>query len=72
MSQLFEQGITKARKLPDQEQEAIAALILAEIDDEQQWEAAFAQSADKLKALAARATQQVRAGQCREAGFNEL
>ena len=72
MSQLLDQAVAKARKLPVVEQEAIAALILAEIDDEHQWEESFARSPDKLKALAARAAQQVRDGRCRSAGFDEL
>jgi hypothetical protein len=72
MSQLLEQAVEKLRKLPDVEQEAIAAIILAEIEDERRWEELFSRSPDKLKALAERAMEQVRAGQCREAGIDEL
>jgi hypothetical protein len=72
MSELLERAVAEVRKLPDVEQEAIAALILAEIEDDRQWEEAFARSPDKLKALADRAEQQVRSGQCRTAGFDEL
>ncbi len=72
MSQLLEQAVAQVRKLPEADQEAIAALILAEIEDERRWEESFARSGDKLKALAERAAEQVRAGHCREAGFDEL
>jgi hypothetical protein len=72
MSKLLEEAVAEARKLPDVEQEAIAALILAEIEDEQRWEESFRQSPDKLKALADRAAEQVRAGRCRAVGFDEL
>ena len=72
MSQLLDQAVAEARKLSDGEQEAIGALILAEIEDERRWEESFARSPDKLKALAARAAEQVRSGNCRTAGFDEL
>lgn len=72
MSKLLEDAVAEVRKLPDVEQEAIAALILAEIEDEHRWEESFARSPDKLKALADRAAEQVRAGRCRTAGFDEL
>ena len=72
MSQLLERAVEAVRMLPDPEQDAIAALILEEIEDDRRWEQAFARSPEKLTALAARAAEQVRAGQCRAAGFDEL
>ena len=72
MSLLLDQALSELRKLPDTEQDAIAAVILAEIEDDRQWEEAFARSPNKLAALAARAAEQVRAGHCRVAGFDEL
>jgi hypothetical protein len=72
MSQLLEQVVTEVRKLPDDAQDAIAAVILEEIEDDRRWEEAFARSPGKLAALAARAAEQVKAGQCRTAGFDEL
>jgi hypothetical protein len=72
MSQLLEQAVAEARKLSDVEQDAIAAIILEEIEDEQRWEQALARSPGKLSALAARAAEQVQTGQCRTAGFDEL
>jgi hypothetical protein len=72
MSQLLDRAIEEARKLPDEQQDAIASLILEEIEDDRRWEESFARSPGKLAALAARAVEQVRAGQCRAAGFDEL
>jgi hypothetical protein len=72
VSQLLERAVEAARKLSDAEQDAIAALILDEIEDDRRWEEAFARSPEKLTALAARAAEQVRAGQCRAAGFDDL
>jgi hypothetical protein len=72
MSQLLDRAVAEARKLPDAEQDVIAALILDEIEDDRRWEEAFARSPGKLAALAARAAEQVKAGRCRAAGFDEL
>ena len=72
MSQLLDQVVAAARRLSDSDQDAIAALILSEIEDERQWESSFARSPGKLAALAAKAEQQVRAGHCQNAGFDEL
>ena len=72
MSQLLEQAVSEARKLPEETQDAIAALILEEIEDARRWEESFARSPDKLAALASRAAEQVRAGRVREAGFDEI
>ena len=68
MSRLLDQAVDAVRKLSDEEQDAIAALILDEIEDERRWEEAFAQSPGKLAALSARAAEQVREGRCRTAG----
>jgi hypothetical protein len=72
MSQLLDQAVAEARKLPDAEQDAIAAIILEEIEDDRRWEEMLARSPEKLAALASRAEEQVRAGRCRAAGFDEL
>jgi hypothetical protein len=72
MSSMLDQAITEVRKLPAEDQDAIAALILQEIEDDRRWDEAFARSPGKLAALAARAEQQVRDGRCRAAGFDEL
>ena len=72
MSQLLEQAVAEVQKLPDSEQDIIAAIILEEIEDDRRWDEAFAESPDKLSGLAARATEQIAAGQYRTAGFDQL
>jgi hypothetical protein len=72
MSPMLDQAVAEARKLPDEEQDSIAALILEEIDDDRRWEELLARSPGKLAALATRAKEQVQAGQCRAVGFDEL
>lgn len=72
MTQLLEQAIAELNKLPAQDQDALAALILAEINDERRWEAAFANSQDQLAKLAEKVRDDIRAGRVREMGMDEL
>ena len=62
MTQLLREAVTKAEKLPKSHQDAIAALILEEMEDEARWDAAFARSHDVLSKLAAEAMEEDRAG----------
>ena len=74
MSQLMEQAIAKARQLPEADQEAIAAIILQEIESEQRWDELFArpESADLLARMADEALAEVQAGRARKLDLNEL
>lgn len=63
MTQLLEQAFAAAAKLPDQEQDAFASLLLAELDSERRWSAAFAASQDQLSSLADEALREYEAGQ---------
>ncbi len=62
MTDLLEQAIRAAQALPEAEQDALAATILAEIEDERRWAAAFDRSADRLSELANEALAEHRAG----------
>jgi len=66
MSELLEHAVEKVRKLPDAEQDAIAAVILEEMQDEVRWEKAFAKSRDALAKLAAEAMEEDRKGKTKE------
>jgi hypothetical protein len=46
MTKLLERAIAEAAALSDEEQDAIASRILAEIEDERGWEARFAATSD--------------------------
>lgn len=72
MTQLLEEVLTKVRQLPASEQDAIAQLILDELEDEQQWDAAFARSQDVLSRLAEKARADIRAGKTKSIGMDEL
>lgn len=57
MTVLLERAVEKARMLPDDQQDALAALLLDEIEDEARWDEAFArpESHDVLARMAAEA-----------------
>ena len=46
MTELFRQVIAQIEKLPPNQQDAIAARFLAELQDEQKWETRFAATND--------------------------
>lgn len=52
MTELLEQAFAKARELPPEEQDTLAAWILEELADEERWNQQFARSADALARLA--------------------
>jgi len=52
MTQLLDKAISEAAKLPEQEQDALAAILLAEIESEERWTETFAKSQDLLAELA--------------------
>ena len=52
MTPLLKKVLDEVYKLGPEEQDAIAAVILEELEDERQWQAAFAESQDKLAQLA--------------------
>jgi hypothetical protein len=46
MTTLLQRAVAEAEKLPAEDQDAIAARFLAEIEDERQWTARFAATTD--------------------------
>jgi len=72
MTQLLQQALAEIEKLPDGEQDAIAARILEEIADERRWDEAFARSQDQLGRMAERVREDIRAGRVKDIGVDEL
>jgi hypothetical protein len=72
MTTLLEQALAEVQKLPPEEQDMIAMLILEELADEARWTHAFAQSHDALTRLAEKVRADIRAGKTTEIGFDEL
>ena len=62
MTKLLEKAFEVATKLPPDQQDALAAIVLDEISSEQRWDEAFAQSRDVLSSLAQEALREHAAG----------
>jgi len=63
MTELLEKAIERMKKLEASEQDAIATKILEELEDEEKWDTAFAQSQDRLAKLASEAMEEYHAGE---------
>ncbi len=55
MTELLERAIAQLKALPTDKQDAIATLILEELEEEQRWNNSFARSPDLLAELAGEA-----------------
>ena len=62
MTKALRKAFEAASRLPDREQEELAAAILEELAADDRWEAAFAESQSALKSLADEAVREHRAG----------
>ncbi|WP_068814416.1 hypothetical protein [Phormidesmis priestleyi] len=66
MTELLERAIARLKTLPTKEQDAIATLIMEELEEDQQWDESFARSPDLLAKLAAEAMAEHRAGKTQD------
>jgi hypothetical protein len=66
MTKMLERAVARVKQLSEEQQNAIAALILDEIEDDARWDAAFAASPDLLAQLAAEAEEEDRKGLTKE------
>lgn len=55
MGEALEKAISEALKLPEKEQEAIGAWLLAEIESDRRWDELFAESGTVLEGMAEQA-----------------
>lgn len=62
MTELLERAIARLKTLSADEQDAIAALIMAELEDDRRWDEAFSRSPEVLAQLAATAMAKYHAG----------
>lgn len=62
MTNLLQKAFELARSLPDKEQDALAALVINEMESDRRWREAFDGSADALDRLADEALAEYRAG----------
>jgi len=71
MNKILERAIAEVARLPEDEQETIACLMLEEIEAERGWDQRFANSENKLAELARRAKARHAAGQTTPLLFRE-
>jgi hypothetical protein len=62
MGKVLQRAVAEMAKLPETEQEAVGAWILAELESERRWDDLFARSADLLSEMAAEAIREDEAG----------
>jgi len=62
MAKLLQQAVIEVSKLPEAEQDAVGAWILAELESERRWDDLLARSSDLLSDLAAEAVREDEAG----------
>ena len=65
MTRVLEAALAEVAKLPPQEQDALATLLLDEIKSEQHWTESFSKSQEVLKNLADEALAEFRAGKAK-------
>jgi hypothetical protein len=58
MSRLLEKALERVGTLPEYEQDAIAAQILASLEDEQAWKARFTEKRDVIRRMAREALEE--------------
>ena len=66
MTKLLERAISEISKLPEEEQDALASVILEEMVAEKRWSEIFAESQDLLVAMAEEAEKEYEAGETRK------
>ena len=62
MTDLLEKAFQEASRLPPREQDALASVLLAELESERDWQKRFADSQDALSTLADRAIGELEEG----------
>jgi hypothetical protein len=74
MTHLMERAIERASQLSEDEQNAIAAIILREIESDERWDELFARpaSADLLSRMADEAMSEVQSGRVQKLDLDEL
>jgi hypothetical protein len=66
MTSLLQEAVQKAMTLPEEEQNALGAILLEEMESERRWKESFARSTDVLDKLAEEALEEHRHGKTRD------
>lgn len=70
MTKLLKEAFERASRLPESEQDALAAILLEEMADEKRWQEAFRRGEAKLVQLAEEALEEYRAGRTTPLDFD--
>ena len=62
MTTLLKEAFTKASALPAKDQDAFARFLIAEIDDEAEWDASFSSSQNEIALMAKEALAEYKTG----------
>ena len=62
MTQALSAAVASAAKLPDEEQNVLAAILLEEMESEERWSALLSESQNLLEQMASEAIQDFQAG----------
>ena len=62
MTRLLEKALEQVSRLPESEQDALAAIVLQELASERRWSESFEKSQDQLAKLAEQALAEYKAG----------
>ena len=65
MTQALAAAVASASRLPDEEQDVLASLLMAEMDSEERWNTLFSQSQGLLADLAQQALREHQTGETR-------
>lgn len=66
MTQLLEKAFAEASKLPDEDQDFVAQIVLDELADEARWQEKFARSMPVLKKLGDEALAEFKTGRTQQ------
>ena len=66
MTELLEKAFAEAAKLPQEEQDMLAKMLLDDLAAEEKWDETFAKSQDKLAALADEALAEHKSGRTKK------
>ena len=72
MTDLLKKAFDAASRLPEDEQDAVAEWLLAELASDEKWEARLAESQDALSLLAQEALDEHKRGETRDLDPNSL
>ncbi len=71
MTKLLKQILEQASRLPDEDQDSLAAILIEEMADEERWAKAFERSQGALEKLAQEALEEFRRGETTPLEFDK-